>query len=167
MRAYLTALMAAIALAVPAHADDDAAIDAVIDDLYAVISGGVGEARDWDRFRSLYLPGATMSVASPGEAGTGSARIITPEEYIESNGPVLSEIGFTESETGRAVYRYGGMATVLTAYEATRADRDELFLTGVNTIVLMRVEGEWKIASIAWRNGPPIPVEDAFINRAE
>jgi hypothetical protein len=167
MRVFIQTLIAAVLLSAPAQADDDAAIDVVIDDLYAVISGDIGETRDWEAFRALFLPGATMSVVSPGEDGTGAARIITPEDYIASNGPVLAEIGFSERETHRALYRYGDMATVLTAYEGYRADRDIVFLTGINTIVLMREQGSWKIASIAWRNGPPIPVEDGFINRAQ
>lgn len=166
---FLSALVLAVMVPAGARAQDEreAALDAAIGQLYAVISGGVGEERDWDLFRSLFLPGATMSVATPGADGDGRAVVMTPEDYIASNGPVLIEIGFEEVETGRAVYRNGEMATVLTAYEATRTDRNEVFLTGVNTVVFMWVDGEWKIASIAWRNGPPLPVAEAFINRAE
>lgn len=150
-----------------ARADDMAALDRTIHQLYEVISGDVGEARDWVAFRDLFIPGAVMTVGAPGADGSGLVRTMTPEDYISSNGPLLVEIGFIEQETQRAVYRYGQMATVLTAYEAWRMDRNEVFLTGVNTVVLMLVEGEWKIASIAWRNGPSLPIEEAFIDRAQ
>ena len=53
----------ALALAAPAPASgqeadpaDVATQDAIIEALYDVISGPAGEARDWDRFRSLFIP---------------------------------------------------------------------------------------------------------------
>jgi hypothetical protein len=46
----------------PPRADpaDVATMDAIVEALYAVISGPVGEARDWDRFRSLFIPEARL-----------------------------------------------------------------------------------------------------------
>ena len=44
----------------PTDPDDVASVDAIIDALYAVISGPAGEQRDWDRFRSLMLPEARL-----------------------------------------------------------------------------------------------------------
>lgn len=42
-------------VATPAVADDRADIETTIDNLYDVISGPVGEARDFDRMRSLFV----------------------------------------------------------------------------------------------------------------
>ena len=39
---------------------DVASVDAIVAALYDVISGDPGIERDWDRFRSLFYPGARM-----------------------------------------------------------------------------------------------------------
>jgi hypothetical protein len=164
---WLALCAACLSLSVPVHAQDTASIDQIVTAVYDVISGEVGEERDWDRFRSLFAEGATMTSVNPSPDGGTLASTFTPEDYIARQGPALMQIGFVESETRRAVYRYGEVATVLTAYEATRGDTGEMFLTGVNTMVLVHTGGEWQVSSITWRNGPAIPVDDAFAVQAE
>lgn len=135
--------------------------------LYDVISGPVGEARDWERFRSLFLPGAQMSVIVTDQEGIERVVVLSLEDYIARNGPRLAEIGFTETETRRETFLYGGMATVLSAYEAIRADTGETIAVGVNSLTILDDQGTWKIASIAWRAADAAwPVERAF-ERAE
>lgn len=133
-----------------------------VEALYGVISGPVGEARDWDRFRAMFLPGAQMTVLVPTEEGERVVTL-TVEDYVARNGERLSEIGFTEAETRRQTHVYGGLATILSAYEAIRADTGETMATGVNTIVLARQDEVWKIASLAWRSETEDwPVDRAF-----
>ena len=43
-----------------ANPADVASVDAIIAALYDVISGPAGQARDWTRFRSLFVPGARL-----------------------------------------------------------------------------------------------------------
>src|SRR6202050_3143900 len=57
--------------------------------LYDVISGPAGQQRDWDRFRSLFLPDARMGVIRPDVAATadkparkGDAVLFTPDTYV-------------------------------------------------------------------------------------
>lgn len=131
--------------------------------LYDVISGPVGEARDWERFRSLFLPGAQMSVVVTDVEGDERVVVLTLDDYVERNGERLSEIGFTETETRRETFLYGGMATILSAYEAVRADTGEQIAVGVNSLTVLNDGGTWKIASIAWRAADEEwPVERAF-----
>jgi hypothetical protein len=134
-----------------------------LDALYDVISGPVGEARDWERFRSLFLPGAQMSVVVTDVEGDERVVVLTLDDYVERNGERLSEIGFTETETRRETFLYGGMATILSAYEAIRADTGEMIADGVNSLTILNDAGTWKIASIAWRAADEEwPVERAF-----
>ena len=70
---------------------------------------------------------------------------------LQQNGEALSQIGFTETETARRTYVYGEMATILSAYEAVRADTGETIAEGVNSLVIMETADGWKIASLAWR----------------
>ena len=55
-----------------AKPEDVDTIDHVLVALYAVISGPPGE-RDWNRFRSLFLPGAHLT--STGKSADGSIRV--------------------------------------------------------------------------------------------
>ena len=135
-----------------------------VEALYDVISGPVGEARDWDRFRAMFLDGAQMTVLAPMPEGEERVVTLTIEDYVSRNAGRLSQMGFTEAETRRQTHVYGGLATVLSAYEAIRADTGETFATGVNTIVLARQDGVWKVASLAWRSETEDwPVERAFV----
>lgn len=161
MRYQAMALAGVIAFAGAAQAQDTPG--AALDALYEVISGPVGQARDWDRFRTLFLDGARMSVVVTGADGAERVVVLTLDEYIERNGERLAEIGFTETETRRLTHVYGGMATVLSSYEAIRADTGALIAEGVNSLTILDDGGEWKIASIAWRTASEDwPVERAF-----
>lgn len=165
MRQLACSIALSLAFALPAHAQETPG--AALDALYDVISGPVGEARDWERFRSLFLPGAQMSVVVTDAEGNERVVVLSLEDYVERNGPRLTEIGFTETETRRETFLYGGMATILSAYEAIRADTGETIAVGVNSLIILNDGGTWKIASIAWRAADEAwPVERAF-ERAE
>jgi hypothetical protein len=61
----------------PADPADVESIGAIMTAVYDVISGDAGEARDWDRFHSLFVPGATLSpVGRP--QGSSAARKARP-----------------------------------------------------------------------------------------
>ena len=155
------ASVSALGLAAPAWAQ--ATPGEAVEALYDVISGPVGEARDWDRFRAMFLEGAQMTVLAPTLEGEERVVTLSIEDYVARNSERLSEMGFTEAETRRQTHLYGGLATILSAYEATRADTGATIATGVNTIVLARQEGVWKVASLAWRSETEDwPVERAF-----
>lgn len=154
------------ALAAPARAQaggDEAAIDILIEDLYGSISGPPGAPRDFDLLRSLFLDGAVMGIAVPGEDATGRAELFGVEDYIARSGDNLVRLGFTESETRRAVWIWGGLATVHSAYEGVRTDTGETIATGINVLTLTRAQGDWKIASLVWRPADADwPVERGF-----
>ncbi|MBI1265305.1 MAG: hypothetical protein GC187_11290 [Alphaproteobacteria bacterium] len=161
MAAALTALGMMFGAALPATAQETPG--AALEALYDVISGPVGQPCDWDAMRALFLDEARMHVSVTDAEGADRAVSLTVEDYIARNGERLAEIGFTEIETRRETFVYGGLASVLSAYEAIRADTGELVAEGVNVLTLMRVGDDWKIASIAWRAADADwPVERAF-----
>ena len=53
------------AKAVAANPADVKSLDSILAALYDVISGPAGKARDWDRMRSLFIPGARLMPTSP------------------------------------------------------------------------------------------------------
>src|SRR3989442_1141650 len=69
-----------------ANPADVATMDSTIAALYDVISGPAGK-RNWDRFRSLFAPGARL--IANGERPTGEIvwRVMTVEDYAQRNGP--------------------------------------------------------------------------------
>src|SRR5271155_2577211 len=52
-----------------AKPEDVKSPEAIVAAVYTVISGGKGEARDWDRMRSLFIPDARLIPSSPGKDG--------------------------------------------------------------------------------------------------
>lgn len=168
----LLALLATFTLAVPlrgqepdstpAPAADPAdveSIDAIIAALYDVISGPAGE-RDWDRFRSLFAPRATLSPMVPRPDGSIPVRVITPEEYVQFGGNYFRDNAFYEVEAGRELERFGNVANAMSLYESRNAPDEEPFTRGVNSITLIHDGARWYVLSIAWdevREGLPAP----------
>jgi hypothetical protein len=143
-----------------ARAQDVESIDAIIAALYDVISGPAGQARDWPRFHSLFVPGARLIPTFVRENEVRH-RVITPEEYAASSGPVLEERGFFEREIGRTTERFGNVAHVFSAYDSKRTPDDaEPFARGINSIQLLHDGTRWWVVTIFWdseRAGNPIP----------
>ena len=148
-----------------AEPSDVESIDAIITALYDVISGPAGQERDWDRFRSLFLPGAHLvpSVVTP----DGSIRHVvwSPEEYISRAGDQLEEVGFFESEIGRVTEEFGNVAHAFSTYESRLEEEEEPFQRGINSIQLFWDGTRWWIVNIAWdqeRDDNEIP--DKYLN---
>ena len=53
-----------------AHPADVASMDAIMAAVYDVISGPKGQKRDWDRMRSLFVPGARLIPVHVGKDGS-------------------------------------------------------------------------------------------------
>lgn len=147
----LIALCAAAILAVmPAKADDTTSLDGIVAALYDVISGPAGEARDWERFKSLFGPEARLMAVSA-NAPTGLV-VMTPQGYIDRSGAVLEKNGFYEREIARKMERFGDVVHIFSTYEARRAAEDEQpFARGVNSIQLHHHQGKWQILSVFWQ----------------
>lgn len=167
-RASMSLLLAAL-LAAPAAAQDTPSarpqdvesIDAIIASLYDVISGPAGQKRDWQRFHSLFVPGARLIPTGVSQQGEVRHRVMTPEEYASTSGPVLEERGFFEREIGRTTERFGNIAHVFSAYDSkNKAEDPEPFARGINSIQLLHDGTRWWVVSIFWdseREGNPIP----------
>jgi hypothetical protein len=157
--------------AIPAARPDDVkSLDAIIAALYDVISGDAGVQRDWNRFRSLFYPGARM-IPSGKNARTGKigARIASPEAYIQANESFLEGEGFHELELGRHVDSFGTLSQVFSAYEARNKKSDEKpFLRGINSIQLLNDGSRWWVLTIAWApESPDNPLPERFTKKAE
>jgi hypothetical protein len=144
---------------------DVSSIDAIIGAVYDVISGEAGEARDWDRWHSLFAVGATLSAVTRGPDG-GVRRVrMTPESYEQGSGPILERDGFFEREIGRVTEEYGLIAHAFSTYESRRSASDpEPFTRGINSFQLMNDGERWWVVSVFWQGeGPDFPIPEKYI----
>ena len=140
-------------------ADDLSTIDGTITALYDVISGPAGE-RDWDRLRSLCTEHVRFNITGKRPDGKEVYMVNTLDDYIEKSGPLFLKKGFYETETGRTVEQFRGMAMVFSAYESRFEPDQEPFDKGINNIQLIRKDGQWLVAHIIWTKATeehPIP----------
>src|SRR5262249_55768508 len=107
-----------------ARADDVKSIDAIVAAVYDVISGPAGQKRDWDRMRSLFVPGARLipAIAKPG--GGAEARVLDVDGYIQRSGAVLERDGFFERQIAHRTETFGNIAHVFSTYESRRTAGD-------------------------------------------
>lgn len=152
----------------PADPADVASVDAILGAVYDVISGPAGQERDWDRFRSLFLPGARLIPTGRDAQGAVRHRVMTPDEYIASSGPFLLENGFFEREIGRVEERYGPVTHLMSAYESRhREDDPEPFARGVNSFQLLHDGERWWLVSIFWSaETPDNPIPQKYLGGA-
>jgi hypothetical protein len=134
----------------------------LIASLYDVISGPAGKARDWDRFRSLFLPDGRLGVIRPeiaakeGEpAREGDAVFLTPDMYAERDDPFFKTHGFFEKGIANRVEDFGNLVSVWSTYESRHAEDGEPFARGVNSIQIVHAKGRFWIASILWDEERP------------
>lgn len=145
---------------------DVASIDAIIAALYDVISGPAGEARDWDRFRSLHLPQARLIPTGRNPSGQFGHRVMSVEDFATQSGPLMEERGFFEREVARTTERYGDIAQAFSTYESRwKADDPEPFQRGINSIQLMNDGTRWYVVTIFWAGErPDMPIPERYLD---
>jgi hypothetical protein len=151
-----------VVLSVPAAKPEDVgSIDAIIAALYGVISGPAGQARDWNRMRSIFIPGGRLMPTAVRPDGSVVTRLMEVNDYIATSGPMLERVGFTEREIARRVEQFGHIAHVFSTYEG-RTETDATALRGINSIQLLNDGTRWWVVSVYWeaeRPDNPLPAQ--------
>ena len=146
----------------PANPADVATMDSTVAALYDVISGPAGK-RDWDRFRSLFIPGARLIPTGPRPTGEVGSRVLTVEDYVQRAGAAFEKQGFFEREVSRRLERFGNIAHIFSTYESRHAKDDaKPFQRGINSIQLMNDGKRWWVVTIFWQGEDeknPLPAE--------
>lgn len=147
----------------PANPADVATMDSIISAVYEVISGPAKGPRNWDRFRSLFVPGARLIPTGRRPTGEVLTRVLSPDDYIQRSGPILEQNGFFEREISKRVEKYANIAHVFSTYESRHAkDEAKPFARGINSFQLMNDGKRWWIVTIFWQGEDdknPLPAE--------
>jgi hypothetical protein len=130
---------------------DVGSADAIIKAVYDVISGPAGKERDWDRMKSLFIPGARLIATGPRKAGGYGSRVMTVDDYILTSGPYLIKEGFFENEVARKTESFGQILHAFSTYEARHKPGDKPFARGINSIQLMNDGTRWWVVTIYWQ----------------
>lgn len=134
----------------PALESDVSTLDAILHTAYEVLSGPAGQARDWERYRTLFVEGARLMpvVAVPGEKP--HVRQLTLDDYIRRVEPIFAVEAFWERETSRQTEMVGRVAHVLSRYESLRDPNGAPFERGDNSMQLFYDDTRWWIVSVMW-----------------
>ncbi|TXI95610.1 MAG: hypothetical protein E6Q34_02735 [Burkholderiaceae bacterium] len=138
-----------------AKMSDVQSIDGIMAALYEVISGGIGEQRNWNRMRSLFIPEARiMAIFPKKDSKDFGLRILSVSDYIANSGPRLMEVGFREKELARKTEQWGELLHVMSSYE-TVEEKDNVKRRGINSLQLMHDGTRWWIISLLFEAERP------------
>ena len=147
---------------VPAAKPDDVkSVDALMAALYDVISGPPGE-RDWNRFRSLFMPNARLTSAEKSPDGAVHVRPNSVEDYVRLGGGYFLKNGFFEKPIVNHIQTFGNVTQVFSSYESRHALGEAPFARGINSIQMAFDGKRWWIVNILWdeeRADNPLPKE--------
>ena len=138
--------------------------------IYDVISGGPGQARNWNRFLSLFAPGARL-IPSRHHGGDSASTItvLSPQDYVARVSPRFEQNGFFEKEVAHTSETYGAITQDFSTYESRHAATDDKpFARGINSFQLFNDGKRWYIVTIYWdAETPANPIPAKFLSTAQ
>jgi hypothetical protein len=144
-----------------AKPEDVKSPEAILNAVYGVISGGKGQARDWDRMRSLFVPDARLIPAVAASAANGGAAhsdaiFLTVDGYIERSGSRLTSDGFFEHSIHNEIEQFGNIVQVWSTYESRHNPEDaKPFARGINSFQLLKDGDRYWVVNIFWDSESP------------
>jgi hypothetical protein len=142
-----------------ANPKDVGSVDAILAAVYDVISGPAGD-RDWNRFRSLFIPEGRLVPIFKKPDGTYGYRVLSVEDYAKNGAEYFKKEGFYERDIAHRTDQFGQMAVVFTTYESRHAPAEKPFARGINSMTFYNDGSRWWCLSIIWdseRPDNPIP----------
>lgn len=136
-------------------------IEHLVSAAYDSFSGPPGP-RDWERFRSLFYPGARLISTRRDNAGKILIRNLSVEEWIDATRPHLEPDGLFEWPTVNRSESWDHMAHVWSPYEARQTKEGKPIGRGINSFHLFNDGNRWWVLEIYWKaedGAHPIPQE--------
>jgi hypothetical protein len=130
-----------------AKPEDVKSPEAIVNAVYSVISGGKGQARDWDRMRSLFVPDARLIPSRANGAAHSDVIFLTVER---GSGRMMSD-GFFERSIHNEMQQFGNIVEVWSTYESRHNAEDASpFARGINSFQLLKDGDRYWVVNIFW-----------------
>jgi hypothetical protein len=143
---------------------------AILNAVYDVISGGKGQARDWNRMRSLFVPDARLIpaitvAAKDGKPAHVDAVILTIDDYIARSSGRMTASGFFEHSIHNQTEQFGNIVQIWSTYESRHnADDPKPFARGINSFQLLNDGKRYWIVNIFWdAESPEHPIPTKYL----
>ncbi len=153
-----------LASQVPAPRTDDVkSMDALLHAIYDVISGPAGD-RDWNRFRSLFVPQARFTQTMKAPDGNVVVNLLSVDDFVTMAGDIFKKEPFYENAIVNRTQTFGNVTQVFSSYESRHVPRAKPFQRGINSIQMFNDGKRWWVLSILWdeeRPDNPLPAEFA------
>ena len=139
--------------------------EAILAAVYNVISGAKGQARDWDRMRSLFIPDARLIPAKETTVGHADAVILTIDGYIARSNGRMTTTGFFEHSIHNEVEQFGNIVQIWSTYESRHnADDPKPFARGINSFQLLKDGDRYWVVNIFWdAESPTNPIPAKYL----
>src|SRR5215472_4348682 len=137
-----------------ANASDVDTVEHIVGAVYASISGPAGP-RNWDRFQSLFYPGARLIPSHRDQTGKVTANNLTVDQYAERAKTFFDKEGFYESPVANRTEVWDHIAHVWSTYESRHAKGENPFARGINSFQLLYDGSRWWIVTIYWEGEDP------------
>ena len=123
--------------------------------LSASISGEGGAQRNWDRFRSLFVPGAgRMVVTRVPKSGATDVTVLSMEDYIARSSGNAPQ-SFYEIPIAYQVESFGRMTHVYESYGLHHTRDGQPFVRGVNSWELLFDGSRYYVLQVYWDTERP------------
>ncbi len=154
-----------VAASAAVHPTDVTSRDAIVAALYDSISGPPGD-RDWNRFRSLFIPEAQLVATFKKKDGTSGYKAMTVQGYVDGAGKYFKEHGFYEREVSRKMETFGSIAQIFSTYESRATKDGTPFERGINSIQLYDDGSRWWVVDVYWTaETPENPIPDQYLSK--
>lgn len=121
-------------------------IEGITDKMIELISGDIGEERDWDEYRNLFLPTAQKKSIGTAKDGSKRVRVSNLEEFVRNVGPLYARDGFEEYAIGLTINEFNGIATAFQSYYCKNL-LGTYEKRGINSYQLVYKDDRWWIAN--------------------
>ena len=146
-----------------ANPDDVKSPQAIIAALSDSISGDAGKPRDWNRFRSLFVPDAgRMVITRVPKSGPTDVTVLSMEEYVARSNSNASPQSFFEIPIAYDVQSFGRMTHVYESYGLHHTRDDKPYVRGVNSFELLSDGTRFYVLQVYWdteRPDNPLPAK--------
>ena len=151
-----------------ASPDDVKTPQSIIAALSASISGPAGQPRDWNRFRSLFVPDAgRMIITRVPKDGPTDVTVLSMEDYIKRSSGSATPQAFYELPIAYDVQSFGRMTHVYESYGLHHAKDDTPYVRGVNSFELLSDGTRYYVLQVYWDTERPDNPLPAKLDKAE